>query len=168
MSRPPDRFEIVPPVAIKRTRGASCATAGKAGSRRMPATTAERRRRNAAGSTRELYRTGLAGPRRLPPVRQGQPLAQLTGGLVRGPTVEWHQSGGHAWGPSDLRTPPVVHGRHLDLVSAPVNSLFVAMNDHVGVRGGGGNGEILRGRRIKSSEASREGGVHRAASVRMS
>src|SRR5207253_10992357 len=145
---------MVPPVAIKRTRGGSCATAAKAESRRMPATTAERRSRNAAGSTRELYRTGPAGLRRLPPVREGKPSAQLTRRLVGSRTVEWHQRGGHARDSSDLRTPPVVHGRHLYLVRAPVNSLFVAMNDHVG----GPRGRRERGRSyaaVASNQAKR-------------
>jgi hypothetical protein len=82
--------------------------------------------------TPQLYSRGAGrGGGREALMRQRQPLRQLARGLVRRSPVKRHHGGGHAGAAAQLRPPPVADGRHLDLVHAPANGFFEAMNGHV-------------------------------------
>ena len=97
------------------------------------------------------------GCRREPLVRERKPLRQQPRRLGRRLTVERHHGGRHAGPAAQLRTPPVADGRHLDLVRAPANGLFEAMNGHVcdASRGEASDDSTLRGDAIKRSATRR-------------
>ena len=94
---------------------------------------------------------------------QCQPLRQLPCRLVRRRSIKRHHRRRHARQPPELRAPSVADGRYLDLVRAPADSLFEAMNVHVvfvreELFEEHRTASILRGRDIRSSEADHEGG----------
>src|SRR5262245_59958182 len=101
---------------------------------------------------------------------QGEPVRQLTGGLVGGLPVERHHGGLNARLTLKLGTPPVADGRDLNPVRTPADRLFEAMNDHAELSVNKEptfaalrereRASILRGGRAQSSEAEREGAVH--------
>jgi len=66
----------------------------------------------------------------LTPMRQRQPVRELTGGLVGGLSVERHHRRRDAWNAAQLRTPAVADGRHLDVVRAPANGFLETMHGH--------------------------------------
>jgi hypothetical protein len=115
-----------------------------------------RARRRYRCSGRRHRRPGCA-------VRQRQPLHELVGGFIRGAPVERHHRRRAPGSAAQLRPPSIADGRHLDLVGAPTDGLFVAMNCHVSSETGC---EVRRAlscrRRRRSSEAVREASIHSA------
>ena len=65
------------------------------------------------------------------PMRQAEPVDQLLGRLVRRLAVEGHHGSRHTWSPKELGAPPIADGDHFDVVRAPADGLFEAMDDHV-------------------------------------
>src|SRR5689334_11821585 len=95
---------------------------------------------------------------------QRQPLRQVMGRFVRCGAVKRHHRGRHPRTSAELRPPPVADAGHFDLVRAPTDGLFEMMNFHVcDVSLELGTRTILFGKAVRSSEATREGGVHRRA-----
>ncbi len=86
--------------------------------------------------TASLERCGQSGGsggdlRRQAPVRQGQPLGQLTRRFIGRFPVEGHHRGRDTWGATQLGTPPVADRRDLYLVRTAANGFFEMMNRHV-------------------------------------
>jgi hypothetical protein len=96
-------------------------------------------------------------------MRQCKPVQQVAGGFVRRRAVKGHHGGRHAWASAKLRPPPVADAGHFHLVRAPADDVFKMMNVHVcdvcwlELRAR----TILFGKAVQSSEATREGAVHR-------
>ena len=97
------------------------------------------------------------GGRRESLVREHKPLRQQPRRLSRSLTVERHHGGRHAGPAVQLRPPPVADGRHLDLVVAPADGFFEAMNDHVCDvwRGEASDDSTPRGDAVKRSATRR-------------
>lgn len=134
LSRPPMRFEIVPPVARRRTFGSGAAAWAGAGacgeaSPNRGQSSAVKSRMTWTGFVR---RRAPSLCRRLPlAVDDRQPAAQLSGGFDRCLAVEGHQGRRSAGRTRDL-CPPFVDAdaRDFDVVLAPVDDLFEAVNVH--------------------------------------
>jgi hypothetical protein len=61
-------------------------------------------------------------------VRAREPLAELSRRLVRGPSIERHQGGGHTGKAHNLRAPPILgDGRNFDQVHPSRDGFFKAM-----------------------------------------
>src|SRR5215471_9188779 len=122
--RPPVLLEIVPPVATRRTRGRSCATADAADARQMRSTAAVRETRARMSA---LYL------RAAPRVIEREPLTQVLDGFVGGPSVERHHRAGSAGGAGDLCAELVcADRRYLDVVFAAIDRLVEALHGHGG------------------------------------
>src|SRR6185503_12624548 len=90
-------------------------------------------------------------------MRQCQPLRKKPRSFVWCCSVERHHRGGEAWRATKLRAPSVADGHDLDVVRTPANCFVEAKNCHVCLCPGEVKRvAILRSRRSRSSEASRE------------
>jgi hypothetical protein len=112
-----------------------------------------------------LLRSSRDTDRRDAAMRQRKPFGQLMGGLGRARPIERHHRRWHARAPAQLGTPPVADGRDLDVVHAPANGFFKAMDGHVcnGLTRVRKTAMILRRRYNRSSERRREGDHPRRA-----
>src|SRR6185295_17178953 len=76
---------------------------------------------------RALLRSGLRARRA--GMRPGEPVAQLTRGLIRRRSVERHERGRHAGNSDDVGAPSILGDRrHLDEIGASSNGFFETMN----------------------------------------
>src|SRR5262245_18953545 len=126
VSRPPVRFEIVPPVATSRTRGKSVEACAAAGCGAVTVCASDR----TAGTSVRTRRTMTGGMRaRMAPLYlRGRPrmierelAAELLARFVGRVAVERHHRARTAGNPGDLRAPFLSNRRYFDAVLTAID-----------------------------------------------